>query len=125
MRRLAVAVVSLAGLVSGCGGTDSGSDEGTPPVPCSAASATATTSVSIAGQFLPFCVRISPGATVTFTNIDYADHAVSADAGQPEAFESPLLQPGLQFTHTFAERTETVRVYCRIHPEMGAVIVVQ
>ena len=76
-------------------------------------------------MFVPYCVRIAPGAAVTFTNLDAVDHTATADAGQPEPFESGLLYPGQQFTHRFGGAAETVRVHCRLHPEMSGIVIVQ
>ncbi len=132
MRRLAIAVVSmmsLAGLVSGCGGGSSGYGGGSnPPPTCTAATATATTSVSLSGMsFVPSCVKISPGATITFQNADSIAHTVTTDAGQPETFDSGNLGPpaGAEFQHTFANAAETVHIHCKIHPSMTATIIVQ
>ena len=68
---LAVAVVSMAGFGAGCGGGSSGygGSGGTKPAACTADGATATTSVSISGmEFVPSCIKVSRGATVTFQN---------------------------------------------------------
>jgi plastocyanin len=95
MRRLAALVVSLgaAGLAAGCGG-GGGGDGGGSPAACTAASATATTSVSLSGMaFVPTCVKIAKGATVTFRNADAVNHTVTTDAGQPETFDSGPLEP--------------------------------
>jgi plastocyanin len=97
----------------------------TPPA-CTAASATATTSVSLSGmEFVPSCVKVAPGATVTFQNADSVTHTVTTDPGQPETFDSGPLAHAQDFTHTFASTAETVHVHCTIHPTMTATIFVQ
>ncbi len=124
LRTVAVAA-AVAALVS-C--VDAGTPEegGPAPAPCSAATATATTKVSIVSmQFVPFCVTIPGGTEITFTNLDWADHSVTADAGQPEPFESGLLLTGQQYSHRFGTTPETVHVHSRYHPEVTGVIVVQ
>ncbi len=124
LRALAIAVASAATLVAGCTDADSGAEAG-PVTPCSAATARPTSAVSIASmQFVPFCVTIAPGAEITFTNLDTVDHSVTADAGQPEPFESGLLLPGQQYTHAFA-RPETVRVHDRLNPQVSGVVIVE
>jgi plastocyanin len=118
-------------LAIGCGsdyGGDSGSPYGAPapsPAACTAANATATTSVAVtATQFVPSCVRVSAGATVTFSNVDAGPHTVTTDAGQQEQFDSGTLGPGATFTHAFAP-AGTVHLHCTVHPEMLATVVVQ
>ncbi len=125
-RSLALVVVtSVAASLAACGEIGEQSDEGPAPVPCSAASATATTSILLSGmQFLPFCAAVPVGTEVTFTNADSVNHTVTADQGQPEPFESGLLYPGGHFSHTFS-RAETVRVHCRLNPQMSGVVIVQ
>jgi plastocyanin len=129
MRRLALVVLStaaLAGLVPGCGGGTSYGGGGGNPAACTAATATATTSVSLSGmQFVPSCVKVSQGATVTFQNADSVAHTVTTDPGQPESFDSGSLAPAADYPHTFASTAETVHVHCRIHPSMTATIIVQ
>jgi plastocyanin len=129
MRRLALVVMSLGSIVgfgAGCGGGSSGYSGGNKPAACTATSATAATSVSLSGmEFVPSCVKISKGATVTFQNADSIAHTVTTDAGQPETFDSGPLAPARDFVHTFANAAETVHVHCSIHPEMTATIFVQ
>ena len=130
MRRLvllALSTASLAGLVPGCGGGNGyGGGSGNPPPGCTAATATATTSVSLSGmQFVPSCVKISQGATVTFQNADSIAHTVTTNAGQPESFDSGSMAPAADYVHTFASTAETVHVHCTIHPSMTATIIVQ
>ncbi len=123
---LALLAAIALGALSACEGSPDEDD--TPlvaPVACSAASATATTSVLLSGmQFLPFCTTVGVGVPLTFTNADSVNHSVTADAGQPEPFESGLLLPGRQFTHAFS-RAETVRVHDRLNPQMSGIVIVQ
>jgi plastocyanin len=129
MGRLARAgVVSLAGWVSACGGDGYGSDDGGPSPPaCTAASATPTASVSLAAgnQFVPSCIRIAPGGTITFTNTDTMVHTVTTLAGQPETFDSGNIAPAGTFTRQFANSAETVAVRCTLHAGMTATVIVQ
>ncbi len=126
MRRLAIAaLISAVGAASGCGGTSYGSGGGLSST-CSAATASATTSVSLMGmQFVPSCVKVAKGAIVTWTNADTLDHTVTEDAGQPEPFDSGTLAPGQTFQHTFNMTTETNAIHCRIHPSMTATVFVE
>ncbi|HEX9051945.1 MAG TPA: hypothetical protein VF841_15555 [Anaeromyxobacter sp.] len=119
-RAAALAVAALAACEpAGDGG------EGPAPVACSSASATATTRVLItAGQFMPYCTKVPAGVPVTFVNADFAEHTVTADAGQPESFDSGILFPGQTFDHAFAQ-PETVRVHCRLNPEVSGQVIVE
>ena len=132
MRRLALAVMSLAGFALACGG-GSGSGGGggygggggtaNPPPACSASTATATTSMSMSGMaFVPSCAKITAGQTITFQNADMVTHTVTADAGQTETFDSGFVAPTQEFTHTFAG-AETVHIHCKIHGMTATVIV--
>ncbi len=120
-----LASIALAALAA-CDGTPD--DDGAPllpPVPCSASTATPTTSVRLAGmQFVPYCAAVGAGVPLTFSNVDSVAHTVTADAGQPEAFDSGLLQPGQRFTFAFS-KAETVRVHDRLHPGMAGIVIVQ
>ncbi len=124
-----VAVGSMVGFAAGCGGGSSGSyggSGGTKPAACTADTATATTSVSLSGMaFVPSCIKVSKGATVTFQNADMVQHTVTTDAGQPETFDSGLLSTGQDFVHTFANAAETVNLHCTIHSNMHATVIVQ
>ncbi len=125
--RAAAAATSLAVLLAGCDPSPGETTETTTiAAPCTAATATATTSVSLAGMmFVPYCVRVAPGAEVTFANLDAVDHTATADAAQPDPFESGLLRPGQRFAHRFGSAAATVRVHCRLHPEMSGIVIVQ
>ncbi len=131
MRRLAIAVVSLAsvaGFVACGGGGTSGYGGGgtTKPGACTASNATATTSVSLVQMsFEPPCIKVAPGAMVTFTNDDTTDHTVTTDSGQPETFDSGHIAPGSSYQHTFASTAETVGLHCTIHTFMTATVIVQ
>lgn len=121
------APVLLAGLAAlaatACGGSDYGGDGGGDG--CTAASATATTSVQlVANAFIPSCIRVAPGATVTFTNADTMPHTVTTDPGQPETFDSGNVAAGASYEHTFAGTPATVNVHCSLHA-MQATIYVQ
>ena len=123
--RASISTALLLGALWGCGDGIDDSTAGPPMVPCSAETATATTHMAIASmQFAPFCVTIPPGGELTFTNLDSVDHTVTADAGQPEPFESGLLRPGGQFTHRFGTTPRTVRVHCRLNPEVSGIVIV-
>jgi plastocyanin len=94
---------------------------------CTATSATATNTVSMQGMaFVPPCVLISKGETVSFTNADTMQHTVSTDASQPEAFDSGLISPGAPaFRHAFASTAETVHVHCNVHSTMHLTVIVE
>lgn len=66
--------------------------------------------------FSPGAVRVTKGATVTWTNRDSAPHQIDADEKFPS---SPVLNQGQSYSYTFDE-TGTFSYYCAIHPSMKA-----
>jgi plastocyanin len=70
--------------------------------------------------FVPSAIFASLGDTVTWYNAGGTAHTVDSDT---EAFESPILDPGSDYTVTF----DTGGVYfyhCDIHPNMTGMVVV-
>jgi plastocyanin len=125
MRRLArAAVISVLGAAIGCGGSSYGG--GGPSGGCISAVATATTTVTLQGmQFVPVCVKVAKGATVTWTNADTIVHTVTEDSGQPEPFDSGTLGPGQSYSHTFGQTAATHEIHCRIHGTMTETVLVE
>lgn len=117
-RFIALAFLATSSLLA-CGGS-SNPMSGT--ITCSAATATATTQVNMAGMtFTPACIKVSPGTTVTFNNNDSTSHTATADDG---SFGSPTLAPGANFTHLFGSAGVSY-YHCNIHPNMVGGVVVQ
>jgi hypothetical protein len=78
--------------------------------------------LSALGRPYPHVLAIPVGATVDFPNHDPIFHnAFSNFAGQP--FDTGLYAPGTSQRITF-RREGAVRVFCNIHAQMSAVIVV-
>ena len=126
MRTAVMAAAMAAMAAAGCGGSGYGSD-GTSPGGCHSGNATATTSVALtASAFVPSCVKIAPGSTITFTNDDVALHTVTTDAGQATSFDSGNLAQTQQFVRTFSA-AGTVNVHCTYHVATGmrATIIVE
>jgi len=91
---------------------------------CSAATATATTSVTIqASAFTPRCILVAAGATVTFTNSDSVIHTVTMD-GVPAAYDSGNLSPAQSFQHLFSA-AGTSTYHCTVHFGMKGTVIVQ
>ena len=70
--------------------------------------------------FMPSAIFARPGDTVTWYNAGGTAHTVDANSG---AFESPILDPGSDYSVTF----DTGGVYfyhCDIHPNMHGMVVV-
>jgi plastocyanin len=113
----------VAAALAACSGPATG--DGPPAAPCSSATATETREILITpGQFLPYCSKVPVGAVVTFRNADFAEHTVTASAGQPESFDSGILFPGQQYERAFSS-PEIVRVYCRLSPEVSGRVIVE
>ncbi len=72
----------------------------------------------------PQTLRVRPGTTVTWVNCEGQGreaHTSTSDAG---VWESPFLEPGAMFTHTFAEPGR-FDYYCVPHPAMEGVVIVE
>jgi plastocyanin len=125
MRWLVGALAAALGCGSSMGGYGGSGSAAPPPVACTAANATATSSIEIAGmEFIPACAKVAAGTAVTFTNNDSIAHTVTSDAGQAETFDSGALAQGAKFTHTFAS-AETEAIHCSIHSTMHVTVIAQ
>ena len=71
--------------------------------------------------FVPATVTINAGDTVTWTNIDSAQHNVAADNS---AFVSNTLSKGDDYSFTFNSKG-TYSYHCTIHPSMQGTIIVE
>jgi plastocyanin len=119
--RILLGIAIVAALASsGCGG-DSTYTTGGPPA-CTAATATATNTVTMAGMaFSPSCIKVAAGTAVTFTNNDTTTHDVTANDG---AYQSAFLSPGQSYVRTFAA-AGTSAYHCSIHASMVGTVIVQ
>jgi plastocyanin len=86
---------------------------------CTAATAVGTTAVTVADfSFTPGCIRVSAGATVTWTNTGLPTHTVTSDPGAPVTFNSGALGTGGTFSFAFPSAA-TVPYHCTPHELMG------
>jgi plastocyanin len=70
----------------------------------------------------PFTVSLASGGTVIWRNDDQGvSHTVTSDPGDPAAFASATLAPGVSFSFVFAV-PGTYNYHCSIHPGMVATI---
>ena len=93
--------------------------------PVFAASAVAVDSdakVTIANfEFTPGEIRIAPGETVTWTNVDGAPHGLEY---HDNVRGTDLLLPGASFSRRF-DRPGTYEYHCSVHPYMTGRVVVR
>lgn len=111
-RRLAaaVAVLSVAGLLSSCGtSTSGGSASASFP-------SAATITIPKADRFEPFLVEIAAGGTVTFTNQDSDTHTVVSMPTDPVDFKL-VAMPGKSVTQTFSQ-PGIYGYYCDAHSKV-------
>jgi len=123
MKRIFVLAAAIAIVAAAC--SSSGGDEVT------TSSGDAATTSAGAGDgsvnikdftFSPGTITVAAGTTVTWTNNESGvPHTTTSDDG---VWESETLQPGDDFTTTFAE-PGTFTYFCSIHPSMTATIVVE
>ena len=84
----------------------------------------ATATVAMKGkQFNPHVVAVPVGGTVEFPNEDPIFHNVFSVSG-PNRFDLALYKRPKTGAQTF-EHPGVVKVYCNIHPQMSAVVVVR
>lgn len=72
--------------------------------------------------FGPAAVTVDSGATVTWTNVDRADHTVTQNG--KAVLDSPDLATDDTYSVTFAE-AGTFEYFCKFHPAMRATITVE
>lgn len=70
--------------------------------------------------FEPDTITVKKGATVTWTNLDSAEHTATSDDG---LFDSGLLAKGESWSFTF-EEVGSYGYYCIPHPFMTGTVVV-
>jgi plastocyanin len=72
-------------------------------------------------MFTPMELKTAVGVPVTWVNQDDEPHTVVSDSG---LFRSGALDTGGQFTFKF-DKPGTYHVFCSIHPQMAATIIVE
>ncbi len=83
----------------------------------------APSEVNIQGfAFGPADLSLEAGATVTWTNLDGADHTVTQTGGL--VFKSPDLATGDTFAVTF-EEPGSYQYICKFHPAMRGTVTVE
>lgn len=95
---------------------------GTPSTPGAASGSTGTAVQAriVDLAFAPTTVRVTVGASVTWTNDDQAIHSVTSASG---GWDSGIVDPGASWTHTFAT-VGSFAFACSIHPTMQGRVVV-
>ena len=121
-RVLAVAIMALA--VAGCGGGSKagggGGAYGGGGGGSSAAPATDTVKIA-SFKFAPPSIQVKRGATVTWSNVDNADHTATADAG---GFDTGNVRVGKSVT-VHLSKPGTFAYHCAFHPFMHGTVVVK
>lgn len=71
-------------------------------------------------MFMPMELKTRVGTSVTWVNLDDEPHTVLSEG----LFRSGALDSGEQYTFRF-DKPGTYQVFCSIHPQMKATIIVQ
>lgn len=133
MRYSSIAAMVLALLlVTACGASNAPSAE-TPvsasaqPSPEVTPSLSETVAVAVQGfGYSPGTLTVSPGTTITWSNVDEILHTVTT--GSPESpdgeIDGQMQGAGTDFTHTFSE-PGTYEYFCSRHPFMRGTVIVQ
>src|SRR5208337_272788 len=74
-------------------------------------------------SYIPASITVSPGTTVTWTNLDPVYHTVTSVEPSPVALNSPVLHQGDTFQFTF-NQTGKYMYLCTIHPFMRGTVTV-
>lgn len=118
----AAACGSSSGSSSGAGGYGSGGTTGgTTQSAQSSGPATSAAKITIAGFAFTTPLTVSPGATVTVTNTDTADHTVTAD----NASFDVSVPAGQTVTFTAPSKAGSFSYHCTIHPSMHGTLIVK
>jgi len=118
---VAVAVATLALMAAGCGGSDDGggtrSKDGAP------ATAGKSNVIEIRDfKYFPPKASVKKGESITVSNVDTADHTITASDGK--VFDTGVLKPKETKKLTFDEPGSFPYI-CDLHPFMKGEIVVQ
>ena len=129
--------IFFALILAGTGGCASGggspaATSSAPPVATAPASQAATgspdstssaASITIKDFAFGDPITVSPGATVTVTNMDTAEHTVTADQGS--AFDVEIQGGGATATFTAPSAPGTYAFHCTYHPGMHGTLTVK
>jgi plastocyanin len=85
------------------------------------AAAAADTTVAIQNFSFAMDVTVTPGSTVTWTNLDGEPHTVASADG---LFRSPALDQKDSFSFKF-DKPGVYKYICSIHPQMRATVTVK
>lgn len=75
-------------------------------------------------RFLQDTVRIRPGMSVTWVNCEAANIEPHTTTSDDDVWDSGSLAPGASYTHRF-EGAGSFAYFCRPHPSMRGVIIVE
>jgi plastocyanin len=92
-------------------------------MPGTAGSSASAASISIKDFDYGAPITVSPGATVMVTNMDSAEHTVTADQGS--AFDVEVKENGGTGTFTAPTAPGTYPFHCTYHPNMHGTLTVQ
>lgn len=114
--------VLLAAVLLGAAGCAPGGGATTSPA-ATAASESATTAITIRDFAYGPPLVVPAGAALTVTNMDSAEHTVSADDGS--AFDVEVKGSGGTATFTAPSKPGTYAYHCRYHPNMHGTLTVR
>jgi plastocyanin len=118
---LAAGLAGLAGCAPG-GGAPAPTSDATAPA-AQGTKGSAAPAITIKNFAYGDPITVSPGATVTVTNRDSADHTVTADQGQ--AFDAVAKALGGTATFTAPSQPGTYAFHCTYHPNMHGTLIVK
>jgi plastocyanin len=115
-------ILRTAAAMSGVHPQDQSSEKTNPATTASPAASAGTVQAGIDNfAFTPKQLTVKAGTTVVWTNKDDIPHTVTSDKG---VFSSPLMDTNEKFQYTFTKPGE-FPYFCKVHPMMTGVVVVQ
>jgi len=112
----------LAAVLLGAAGCAPGGGPAASPA-ASATTASAATAITIRDFGFGAPLVVTAGAALTVTNMDSAEHTVSADDGS--AFDVEVKGSGGTATFTAPSKPGTYAYHCRYHPNMHGTLTVR
>lgn len=126
-RRLLGTTAVLALVLAACGGSSKPAAEGSPAQGSPAPAATSGGSsgvLRIQGfGYHPSPLIVTPGQTVTITNLDSSAHTVTSD--KAGAFKVDDISAGKPFTFTAPSAPGTYTFFCEYHSSMHGTLIVK
>lgn len=121
--RLCCVTLCAASALAACG-SDTTTHAAASRNGCSAENAVSANNITVQNfAFVPTCVKVAAGSSLTFINKSVSSHTVSSDTGAPNVFDNTAFDPNGVVTQTFGNAGAT-GVHCNYHAQMTMTVIV-